>query len=106
MNPSILIVDDNPAMIQVMAGMLKGAAQLRFAMRGREALDQMAGSAPDLVLLDAEMPGMSGYEVCAAMKADARLADVPVIFSSPATARRKPRSGAWRPGRSISSPSP
>lgn len=80
MNPSILIVDDNPAMIQVMAGMLKGAAQLRFAMRGRDALDQMAGSAPDLVLLDAEMPGMSGYEVCAAMKADARLADIPVIF--------------------------
>lgn len=80
MNTSILIVDDNSAMIQVMAGMLKGVAQLRFATRGGDAMEQMARSIPDLVLLDAEMPGMSGYEVCAAMKGDARLANVPVIF--------------------------
>ncbi|WP_240456815.1 diguanylate cyclase domain-containing protein [Acidovorax sp. 1608163] len=40
----------------------------------------MRESAPDLVLLDAEMPGMSGYEVCEAIRADATLADIPVIF--------------------------
>ena len=80
MNPSILIVDDNATMIQVLSGMLKGVAQLRFATRGQDALDLMARSVPDLVLLDTEMPGMGGYEVCAAMKADPRLADIPVIF--------------------------
>ncbi|PIF29125.1 response regulator receiver modulated diguanylate cyclase [Acidovorax sp. 56] len=80
MSQSILIVDDNTGMVQLMARMLKGVARLRFATRGDEALKLMLESAPDLVLLDAEMPGMSGYEVCEAIRADATLADIPVIF--------------------------
>ena len=80
MAPSILIVDDNAGMIQLMARMLKGLARLRFATRGDEALALMREAPPDLVLLDAEMPGMSGYEVCEAIRADAMLADIPVIF--------------------------
>ena len=80
MSQSILIVDDNTGMVQLMARMLKGVARLRFATRGDEALKLMRESAPDLVLLDAEMPGMSGYEVCEAIRADATLADIPVIF--------------------------
>lgn len=80
MSQSILIVDDNTGMVQLMARMLKGVARLRFATRGDEALKLMRESAPDLVLLDAEMPGMSGYEVCDAIRADATLADIPVIF--------------------------
>lgn len=76
----ILIVDDSPAMIQVTARMISAIGQLRFATGGEAALQQMRNSAPDLVLLDAEMPGMSGYEVCAAMRSDPALSQIPVIF--------------------------
>lgn len=78
--PQLLIVDDNPTMIQVMARMLQRQGQLRFATTGAQALQLMQLNPPDLVLLDAEMPGMSGYEVCEAMKAYPELKDVPVIF--------------------------
>ncbi len=77
---SILLVDDDPGMIQLMARMLEGQGQLRFATSGKAALEQLQQAVPDLVLLDAEMPGMSGFELCAAMQNDPCLADVPVIF--------------------------
>jgi diguanylate cyclase (GGDEF)-like protein len=80
MSNKILIVDDNPGMIQLMGRILSGLGQLRFATDGAAALRQMHDVPPDLVLLDAEMPGMSGFEVCAALKEDALLRDIPVIF--------------------------
>jgi CheY-like chemotaxis protein len=81
MNPKkILLVDDNPAMIQVLAKALSGVGQLLFATNGEAALRLARQGLPDLILLDAEMPGLSGYEVCEALKADPALADVPVIF--------------------------
>lgn len=80
MNPSILLVDDNPGAIQLMGRLMSGLAQLRFATSGAVALEQMKHAPPDLVLLDAEMPGMSGYQLCEAMKAQPALAHVPVIF--------------------------
>ena len=80
MKTNILIVDDNASMIQLVARMLKGVARLRFATGGAEALELMRQERPDLVLLDAEMPGMSGYEVCEAIRADALLSTVPVVF--------------------------
>ena len=79
-DPSILLVDDDPGSIQVLSRILAGQGQLRFATSGVDALRIARESVPDLVLLDAEMPGMSGFEVCEAMKADYLLADVPVIF--------------------------
>lgn len=80
MPADILLVDDDPGAIQLMARLLVGEGSLRFATNGRDALRLARASVPDLVLLDAEMPGMSGFEVCAAFKADPALADVPVIF--------------------------
>ena len=80
MKTNIFIVDDNASMIQLVARMLKGVARLRFATGGAEALELMRQERPDLVLLDAEMPGMSGYEVCEAIRADALLSTVPVVF--------------------------
>lgn len=77
---TLLLVDDNPAMIQSMARMLNGVGQLRFAKDGPSALASIRRAPPDLVLLDAEMPGMSGYEVCAELQRDPALAAVPVIF--------------------------
>jgi diguanylate cyclase (GGDEF)-like protein len=78
MDDNILLVDDDPRTIQIMARILAQSGDLRFATSGREALGM--AREPDLVLLDADMPGMSGFEVCAAMKADPGLSDVPVIF--------------------------
>ena len=77
---SILLVDDDPTTIQLLGRILEGVGTLRFATSGEAALRLAREMPPDLVLLDAEMPGISGFEVCQALKADAALADVPVIF--------------------------
>lgn len=78
--PGILIVDDDPGMIQALAKTLQGLGRLRFATRGAVALRLMKESAPDLVLLDAQMPGLSGFEVLDAMRLDPQLTDLPVIM--------------------------
>jgi diguanylate cyclase (GGDEF)-like protein len=53
---------------------------LRFATSGRAALKLAHECAPDLVLLDVDMPELSGFEVCKAFKSDPALAEVPIIF--------------------------
>jgi diguanylate cyclase (GGDEF)-like protein len=53
---------------------------LQFATSGEDALRMARKSAPDLILLDAEMLGMSGFQVLDSLRADPQLADVPVIF--------------------------
>ena len=78
--PTILIVDDDAGAIQVLGRMLAGFGRLRFATRGEDALSLSRQAVPDLVLLDEGMPGLSGFDVCRAMKADPALAHVPVIF--------------------------
>jgi diguanylate cyclase (GGDEF)-like protein len=79
---NILLVDDDPGAIQLLGRILADIGPLRFATSGEAALRLARASAPDLILLDAEMPGMSGFQVCAALKAEPTLADVPVIFIS------------------------
>ncbi len=66
--------------MQVLGRMLAGLGELRFALSGAEALRLAQAAPPDLVLIDAEMPGMTGFEFCALAKADPLLADVPVII--------------------------
>ena len=83
----ILLVDDDPGTIQVLAAILAGIGNLAFAISGEDALRMARESVPDLILLDAEMPGMSGFRVCELLKADRRLAHVPVIF---VTSHREP----------------
>jgi diguanylate cyclase (GGDEF)-like protein len=78
--PSILIVDDDPVAVRALAHIVGGIARLRFAANGGDALRLAHDSPPDLVLLDAQMEGMSGFDVCRALKADARLAPAPVLF--------------------------
>jgi len=79
-NDDILLVDDDAGSIQLMGRILSSVASLRFATGGQDALRLARVSAPDLMLLDTEMPGLSGFETCAALKADPALAAVPVIF--------------------------
>lgn len=80
----ILIVDDTPANLKVLIGGLlhKQRYDVRAVPGGTFALRAMEQVLPDLVLLDVNMPDMNGYETCERMKADKRLADIPVIFLS------------------------
>ncbi len=80
MQPNILIVDDDPGAVRLLGKLVCDLGTTRFASSGTDALRLASTQAPDLVLLDAEMEGMSGFDVCVALKADPALADVPVIF--------------------------
>ena len=68
--------------IRVFSRILCDYAPLRFATSGQVALKLARESVPDLVILDVEMPELSGFEVCKAFKSDPRLAAVPVVFIS------------------------
>ena len=83
---NILIVDDTPANLQVLSGMLEDRGYVtRPVTNGKMALQAAQNDPPDLILLDIIMPGMDGYEVCARLKADEKLKDIPVIFISALT---------------------
>jgi diguanylate cyclase (GGDEF)-like protein len=77
---SILLVDNDPIVVRVLNRILHEFAPIRFANSGREALKLAREFAPDLVLLDVNMPEMGGFEVCKAFKLDPELARVPIIF--------------------------
>jgi len=79
-SPDILVVDDDVVVIQAMASHLKSVGRLRFATDGVNALRLMRESVPDLVLLDAQMPGLTGFQLLDEKRADPRLVDVPVIM--------------------------
>jgi two-component system cell cycle response regulator len=76
----LLLVDDDPSTIRIMGQMLAAYPDQRFATSGEAAIVLAKDSPPDLILLDADMPGMTGFDVCEVLKADARLAHVPIIF--------------------------
>jgi putative two-component system response regulator len=78
--PLILAVDDEASNLQLLRQILQDHYRLRFAKDGPRALELAREERPDLILLDVMMPGMSGYEVCAALKADPALAAIPIIF--------------------------
>lgn len=79
--PLILIVDDTPTNIQVLAEALRANYRVKVALNGKTALDVIAKQGqPDLVLLDIMMPGMDGYEVCRQLKAAPETRNIPVIF--------------------------
>jgi phosphoserine phosphatase RsbU/P len=82
----ILVVDDTPANLQVLAGMLKDRGyKVRPVPGGKLALQAARREPPDLILLDINMPEMNGYEVCEHLKADDILKGIPVIFISALT---------------------
>jgi putative two-component system response regulator len=78
--PQLLLVDDEPNNLQVLRHILQDDYRLLFARDGEKALALAAREHPDLVLLDVMMPGMTGYEVCRALKADPTTRHLPVIF--------------------------
>lgn len=79
-SPKILLVDDEPANLKILRQLLQHDYRLSFARSGAAALELLASESVDLILLDIMMPEMSGYDVCEALKADARTSAIPVIF--------------------------
>ncbi len=78
---TILIVDDVPANIDVLAELLRSKYKIRAATSGEKALKiSFSNNPPDLILLDIMMPKMDGYEVCRILKASFQTKDIPIIF--------------------------
>ena len=77
----ILVVDDTPLNVKLLADLLRVKGfTVTTAASGPEALDRIATERPDLVLLDVMMPEMSGYEVCARLRANPETARLPVVM--------------------------
>jgi len=78
---SVLVVDDTPENLVLLHNLLKDRYHTKVANSGERALAvATAAPVPDLILLDVDMPGMTGFEVCKRLKNDSRTSHVPVIF--------------------------
>ncbi|WP_236225421.1 response regulator transcription factor [Pseudomonas pseudonitroreducens] len=82
----VLIVDDTPDNLALLSDALDAAGYMVLvAMDGASALERMQRRRPDVVLLDAVMPGLDGFETCRRIKAQAEIADIPVLFMTALT---------------------
>ncbi len=79
--PTVLLVDDHPDELGMMVEAIEQAGLTAVtALSGEAALARLEGNIPDLVVMDAVMPGLDGFETCRRIKAQPRLAHLPVIF--------------------------
>ena len=76
----VLVVDDSSANLQLFKGLLNSKYDVRLAKSGKMALAALERIHPDIVLLDIEMPDMSGFEVMSEINKNSDLQGVPVIF--------------------------
>ncbi len=80
---NILVVDDKPDNLRLLSVMLSEQGyKVRKALNGQTAIATVRQVPPDLILLDINMPGMNGYQVCQSLKADETTREIPVIFIS------------------------
>ena len=78
--PLVLVVEDNPVNLELVCALLEEhACETLVATTGDAALHLLRQTRPDLVLVDVQLPGMSGYQVTRLIKADPALADIPVV---------------------------
>lgn len=78
--PKILVIDDELNIRKLAeANLSASGCQVATAVNGEDGLQQARFQYPDLILLDLKLPGMSGWDVLAALKVDAKLREVPVI---------------------------
>ncbi len=81
--PRILVVDDDLFVRKPLEAVLQqGGFEAMTAASGTECLELLEQDRPDLILLDVIMPGPDGFEVCKAIKGEARYAEIPVILMS------------------------
>ncbi len=81
MSPKVLIADDEPNIVVSLEFMMKREGyDVLVARNGPEALEVIRREHPNLVLLDATMPGMTGFDVCEAVRADAEVRDTGIVM--------------------------
>ncbi len=78
--PFILIIDDIPANVEALGGVLANDYEVQFALSGIRGLELVRQQPPDLILLDVMMPEMDGYAVFAELARDPKTSKIPVIF--------------------------
>lgn len=80
--PTIMLVEDDEFAAELAMEILAADYSVQHFSSGQSALDALEKSIPDLVLLDASMPGLSGYDVCRKLRDNQSVCDLPVIFLS------------------------
>ncbi|MBV1876321.1 MAG: response regulator [Pseudomonadales bacterium] len=80
--PKILTIDDDKITHRFVSRALKEDFELLDAFDGKEGIEVALASSPDVILLDVEMPGMNGYEVCDKLKHNDITRDIPIVFLS------------------------
>jgi len=78
--PSVLLIEDNPDVLEYLATCLNGLYALHFAYNGQAGIDKALEIAPDLILSDVMMPEKTGYEVCEELKQDERTSHIPLVL--------------------------
>lgn len=86
---TILVVDDDPTNLRFLQEILKYSYKVYAAPSGERALMFLENKIPNLILLDIEMPGMSGYDVIVKLKSDYRWSEIPVVFLTAQEGRDK-----------------
>lgn len=78
--PLILLIDDSPDSIRLLSGFVRDLARVIFATSGAAGIALARSRHPDLILLDVEMPGLDGYQVCRQLKDDPQTQRASVLF--------------------------
>ena len=84
----IMVIDDQPSVCREVAAFLKDVYTVHAFTTGKEALAYLSENQVDLILLDYEMPGMTGYEVLMSIRLSKHTSDIPVIFLTGETNER------------------
>ena len=96
--PRLLIAEDDRDLAETLRDVLEEDFAVDLAADGTEALALARGERPDVVVMDARMPSMSGFEACRALRHDPRTAHLPIIMmtgdTEPAVARAAFDAGA------------
>jgi CheY-like chemotaxis protein len=93
--PRITVLNDNPEFLELMSAILDEDAGYEVTLyNGQEVgLDQIVSSHPDLIIVDLLLGGASGWEIVTLARADARLAEIPIIVCSADVAALRERAG-------------
>ena len=79
--PTALIIDDNNTNIKILGSILRrNGLNVLASLNGKEGIKIALRKAPQIILLDIQMPEMDGYEVCAILKNSFKTKDIPIIF--------------------------
>ncbi len=81
----ILVVDDEPEIVQLVAKVMEGRGhRVAVARDGQECLDSIARERPDVLVLDLNLPKLDGFEVCRRLRADAATSTLPIVMMTAA----------------------